>query len=170
MTSALAAEDHVEPAAHAAQPTSAVSVHAVGTEPAEHGLVEAQDVQPAVLLPVPLTEKEPLAQSVQYESAPAVQATPYWPGVVQFSAVHAGQASSLVPGTEKVPAVQFAHAASAVLLHTRLKVPGVLSHEKDDGSVQLLHELVNAVAASDQEPAAQALQLMSAVALHATVY
>ena len=170
MTSALAAEDHVEPAAHAAQPTSAVSVHSVGTEPAEHGLVEAQDVQPAVLLPVPLTEKEPLAQSVQYESAPAVQATPYWPGVVQFSSVHAGQVGSSVPGTEKVPAAQLAHAALAVLLHTRLKVPWVPTHVKVDGSVQVLHELVRALEASDQDPTAQALQLVSTDAVHATVY
>ena len=36
--------------------------------------------------------------------------------------------------------------------------------------MQALHELVKALVAFDQEPAAQALQLVSVVALHATVY
>ena len=171
MTSAFAAEDHVEPAEQVSQPTSAVREHAVATEPAEHGLVERQGVQPLVLAPVPLTEKEPSAQSVQYESAEAVQATPYWPGVVQSSVVQEGQMLSLVPLTEKVPEVQGTHAVSCAPPHTCLKVPGVAVHEKVTGSVQAVQVplLLCATAVVDQVPAAQVAQEVSAVVVQATV-
>jgi len=172
MTSAFAAEDHVEPAEQVSQPTSAVREHAVATEPAEHGLVERQAVQPLVLAPAPLTEKEPSAQSVQYESAEAVQATPYWPGVVQLRAVHwEGHALSLVPLTEKVPEVQGTQAASFAPPHTCLKVPEVELQEKLAGSVQVVQvpELLRATAVVDQVPAAQVAQEVSTVVVQATV-
>ena len=98
MMSAFAAEDHVEPAEHVAQPTSAVGVHAVAMEPAEHGLVDWQAVQAPVSATVEF-DQDPVSHAAHEVSAVVLHATVRLPAV-QLEAEHEGQALASVPLAE----------------------------------------------------------------------